>query len=321
MKGLILLLRRFHFVLVLLCWSQAHSLHAENLTRQSEIAKEVERLRDLDGIFAWVLLDAESLHHNTNSPVNRLFELAKGGQPDGMMGVNDLLPYLTNTSPTGLMSYSTRQERPYQVNEVIAEIITRVAGHHFYIASGDNIVLHLRDCASITNANIIGWFHDQIEQWCLRYGNYPVENRKIVDLNDWFHYNRFDSCRWLGKAKSAKGRVPIERRIDYLLNETPLRLDTLMQSEMVVCAKALASIGDQRSADSVKKVCDHLWHNPIHASGRIQELYDAYQAWAKFGNKAQALEELQSYKNKYEAKLEPSMQRELQDRLRDAEGW
>src|SRR5215468_2541357 len=102
MKGLILLLRRFHFVLVLLCWSQAHSLHAENLTRQNEIAKEVERLRNLNGIFAYMLAVADSPRHDTNEPISRLIELAKGGEPSGMWGVYDLLPYLTNASQTRL---------------------------------------------------------------------------------------------------------------------------------------------------------------------------------------------------------------------------
>jgi hypothetical protein len=316
-----LLLRGFHFVLILICWSRAPSLYAENLVRHEEVAKEVERLRNLEGVFPYMLAFAESPHHDTNEPIRRLIELAGAGQPSGMWAVSYLLPYLTNTSPTKLLSLNTRRERFLQVNEVIAQIITRVTGHEFYLASGNTVVLHLTECGSVTDTRMIRRFQDQVEHWVSCYGNYPLEERKIVDLNDWFHYNRFESCRWLGDAKSAKGRVPIERRIDYLLSETPLHLDTLMQSEMVACAEALASIGDQRSADSVKKVCDHLWQHPISASARVQGLYDAYQAWAKFGKKEEALKELQAYRDKYGAELEPSAQQELQDRLKDAEKW
>ena len=53
----------------------------------------------------------------------------------------------------------------------------------------------------------------------------------------------------------------------------------------------------------------------------MQERCDAYQAWARFGNKTQALKDLQSYRDKYAADLETATQQELQDRLKDAEKW
>jgi hypothetical protein len=216
------------------------------------------------------------------------------------------------------------QDRAVRVDRELQRLFNQ-KGHLFLdLCSGDTnsgeyTMLTLGEIASVNDPMVLHWFQFQVEHWTAIHVNKSVLARKIADLNDACHLNRFDAYRWFKDSRSAEGRVPIERRIAFLLDEA--RLNTLSQSEMTACAEALAAIGDWRSVPAAQRVCDHLWKNPIHASGRIEEVSRAYRALSSLGQRERALAELKSYSDKYSETLEPRTGRELAQVLKEAEDW
>jgi hypothetical protein len=304
---------RMHAPKVLLCVLGLFLIAIElpGQDRAVRVDRELQRLFNQTG---HLFLDLCS--GDTNSPFGQL-------QREGLFGVQAMIPYLTNTSPTKLNVREKRggeyTNRSVAVNEVVAHVITRIADHQFYLMSGEYTMLTLGEIASVNDPMVLHWFQFQVEHWTAIHVNKSVLARKIADLNDACHLNRFDAYRWFKDSRSAEGRVPIERRIAFLLDEA--RLNTLSQSEMTACAEALAAIGDWRSVPAAQRVCDHLWKNPIHASGRIEEVSRAYRALSSLGQRERALAELKSYSDKYSETLEPRTGRELAQVLKEAEDW
>lgn len=290
--------------------------------REAIVAREVERLKNWEGD-ATERMQA-SYYETTNSPIKALINVAKCGEPDGIGGIYQLIPYLTNTVATkstvssGPYNFLSGERRPVQLNEYIANIIVRVAGHEFYLASGDEIVLRLGD-SPLKDPVIIGWFQNQIKHWCSININSSLERRKIADVNDWFHYNRFNAYRWLGTSKSTKGRLPLERRVEYLIDADSL--DTMKRSELAACAEALGEIGDRRSVAAVRDACHYIRDYPEYSSFSNYDLFQAYHALATLGEKPAALTELKRYSDEHLRGAEPRTQQEFSDKLKESQSW
>jgi hypothetical protein len=220
-----------------------------------------------------------------------------------------------STDPLNLLSGA---RRPVQLNEYIAYIIVRAANHEFYLASGDDIVLHLGD-SPLKDPVIIGWFQHQIQDWCSININSSLERRKIADVNDWFSYNRFNAYRWLGTSKSTKGRLPLERRVEYLIDADSL--DSMTRSELAACAEALGEIDDRRSVAAVRRACNYIRDYPEYSSFSDDDLFRAYHALATLGEKPAALTELKLYSDEHLSRMEPQAQREFSDRFKESQSW
>lgn len=287
--------------------------------RESLVATEVERLKNWEGD-ATEHFNASYL--NTSSPINVLINLAKAGQQDGIDGINQIIPYLTNrteTKSTVIINphKSSGERRPFLLNEYIAKIIVRAADHDFYVASGDDIVLSLSD--TVKDPVIIGWLQLQIKNWCLINGNSNLERRKIADVNDWSVHNRLDAYRWLGKSKSTKGRLPLERRVDFLVDAGSL--NSLTRSELAVCAEALAEIGDRQSVAAVTRACNYARDYPEYSSFSIRDLFQTYHALALLNERQAAWSELKLYSDKHLNGMETQAQREFKDQFKDSQNW
>ncbi|MDQ6633018.1 MAG: hypothetical protein M3Y82_14885 [Verrucomicrobiota bacterium] len=265
------------------------------------VDREIERLKVLPGECHEIIRYSSE----TNSPVLNLIKLASPDSQNGMTGIRLLIPYLTNTSPTKsfflLHPRRSEEKRPALLNDYIARIIPRAASHQLYINDPEKI----------------SWFQKQIEDWCSQNANSKIQVRKIADLNDWFHSNRFAAYRWFAESKAHEGRLPLERRIDSLLNNGSL--DTLTESEMAACAEALGAIGDKESIPAVERVCDNLRDYPNHSIYLIDKLFIAHQALAKLGEGRKALSALKKYYEKYGKEFEASAQEEFNKKLKEAE--
>jgi hypothetical protein len=117
------------------------------------------------------------------------------------------------------------------VSEYIIFIIQRIADHIFYLPPKLDSPLPT-DIAELQQ--LIGtWWQENRTKSLLE--------RKIEDLNDPMHRNRFSAYEWLGRTKAKEGRKLLEQRIKVPLTG---QVDTLKQSEMAACSESLAQIGD-----------------------------------------------------------------------------
>jgi hypothetical protein len=171
---------------------------------------------------------------------------------------------------------------------------------------------------------------DQINTWWRKNRTRTLLDRKIDDVNDLVHENRFSAYEWLGRTKAEAGRLPLERRIDSLLTG---EVNTLKQSEMAACAENLAKIGSVQSADMVRKVCDHLTYwvsmsfRPIGegraglGSMQLSDLFKAHHALSSLGFKDEALSRLQDLESKFYERMDQSTQQEFLRNLENTRNW
>jgi hypothetical protein len=170
----------------------------------------------------------------------------------------------------------------------------------------------------------------QINAWWRNNRTRTLLDRKIDDVNDPIHENRFSAYEWLGRTKAEAGRLPLERRIDSLLTG---EVNTLKQCEMAACAESLAKVGTVQSADIVRKVCDHLsyWvhmsYRPVgegragRGSMQLSDLFRAYHALSSLGFKDEALSRLQELELKYYGEMDPLTKQEFLRNLENARNW
>ena len=206
-----------------------------------------------------------------------------------------------------------------RLNEYIVFVINRVTDHYFFDPS-----------QPLTEEKDVAELQHRIDAWLVKNKVRSLLERKLEDVHDSHHYNRFAAYAWLGQAKSEQGRLVLEQRIDELLKDG---VDTLKQSEMATCAENLVKIANPKSIASVRRVCDHLsyWvymsYRPIEegragsGSEQIPELFNAYHALAELGYKQEALSRLDELKVKFLKEMESSNQQKFLDYLEDAKKW
>jgi hypothetical protein len=292
---------------------------------KTRVAEQVERIKLISGHSAFGYGELpEPFPPDDSGPVPQLIKY-------GMDVIPDLVPYLADKSLTQAYRFhSSGWTQRARVNEYIILVINRITEHNFYLPP------ELSDAARRLGVIVdpalpkdIEELQGQINAWWRKNRTRTLLDRKIDDVNDPVHENRFAAYEWLGRTKAEAGRLPLERRIDSLLTG---EVNTLKQSEMAACAESLAKIGSVQSAGIVRKVCDHLsyWVNmsfrPIGegragiGSLQLSDLFKAHHALSSLGFKDEALARLQ-LELKYYGQMDQSTQQEFLRHLENARNW
>lgn len=249
-----------------------------------------------------------------NSAVSKLIGL-------GMDAVPYLTTYLTDDSLTQAFVRGRRDrnfKKQIAVNEYVIYVIRKITDYEFYLPLKQNDSSELKKLEQ----QVVSWWRDNHTKTLLE--------RKINEVNDSVHTNRFNAYKWLGREKAKEARIVLEQRIETLLTG---EVNSLKQEEMAECAKSLAKIGDADSIPAVEKVCKHFsyWmyrsYRPSEEgrsatdSGQITRLFKAYRALANLGQKDDALLILKEIENKYLQEMELSTQKEFLKNLTEVEKW
>jgi hypothetical protein len=291
---------------------------------KTEVAQQVERIKLISGPSAFGELPGLFIQDDSG-PVPQLIKC-------GMDAIPDLVPYLADGSFTNAYHYhSSGRTQRARVNEYIILVINRITEHNFYLPAKQHEAARL--AGAVVDPNLpkdMEQLQDQVNKWWNKNRTRPLLDRKIDDVNDPIHDNRFAAYEWLGRAKAEAGRLPLERRIDSLLTG---EVNTLKQSEMAACAESLGKIGNVQSADLVRKVCDHLTYWLGDSFRTIEErrveigylqlsnFFKAYHAWSSLGFKYEALSRLQELELKYYERMDQSTQQEFHRNLDVATNW
>ncbi|EMO44543.1 hypothetical protein LEP1GSC187_0037 [Leptospira santarosai str. ZUN179] len=301
-----------------------HLLLAQQTIQKSEsdlekkVAEEVKKIRELSGE------SESSFFELPGRDTKSILKLEKMG----MAIIPFLLPYLSDTSQTGAVrAHGNGNRRVALVNEYIGYIINRIADHTFYLPgkTGEDDGISLGD-HGLVDMDTIRAFQTLVANWYQKNKDKSFEERKLDDLYDGFHTNRFAACYWLGESKREKYRLPLENKIKELFKGDS---DTLKDSEMVSCATALGKIGNPKSAKILRKVANHLsydysggervlwkYHTP-----NIYELFEVHEVLAKLGHKKEALVRLNELKKDYLEEMDGATQKEFLENLKKAEKW
>lgn len=313
-------------LLMITVLSTTQSAYGTQTDLKMRVAQQVERIKLISGNSEMGYGELPGLFmQDDGTPVSQLIKY-------GMDAIPDLVPYLADKTFTqGYRVHGSGSKERARVNEYIILVINRITEHNFYLPPEQSAAAHLLG-ATVDPAlpKDIEELQGQINAWWRNNRTRALLDRKIDDVNDPIHENRFSAYEWLGRTKAEAGRLPLERRIDSLLTG---EVNTLKQSEMAACAESLAKIGSVQSADIVRKVCDHLSYwvymsfRPVsegragRGSMQILDLFKAYHALSSLGFKDEALSRLQELKLKYYGEMDQSTQQEFLRSLETARKW
>jgi hypothetical protein len=313
-------------LLMVTVFSATQTAYGTQIDLKTRVAQQVERIKLISGNSEHGFGELPGLStQDDGAPVPQLIKY-------GMDAIPDLVPYLTNKSFTqAYRAHSGGWKERARVNEYIILVINRITEHNFYLPSEQSAAARIAG-ATVDPAlpKDFEELQGQINAWWRNNRTRTLLDRKIDDVNDPIHENRFSSYEWLGRTKAEAGRLPLERRIDSLLAG---EVNTLKQSEMAACAESLAKIGSVQSADIVRKVCDHLsyWvhmsYRPVgegragRGSMQLSDLFKAYHALSSLGFKDEALSLLQELELKYYGEMDQSTQQEFLRNLETARNW
>jgi hypothetical protein len=280
---------------------------------EAEVGRQIEQIKKISGTSDG-LFEKLPATNDKESPVSELIGL-------GMDAVPHLAPYLSDDS---LMQAFVRGRRDRNfkkqiaVNEYVIYAIRKITDYEFYLPSKQNDSSELEKL----ERQVVSWWQENHTKTLLE--------RKIEEVNDPVHTNRFNAYKWLGREKAKEARIVLEQRIETLLTG---EVNSLKQEEMAECAKSLAEIGDADSISAVEKVCKHFYYWMYRSyrpseegrsatdSGQITRLFKAYRAFANLGQKDEALSSLKEIENKYLQEMELSTQKEFLKNLTEVEKW
>jgi RNA polymerase sigma factor (sigma-70 family) len=252
------------------------------------------------------------------------------GAPDGpfehlyRMGF-DVLPQLAEALDDDTLtesrnhSYSERK-KVYRVNELVARLIVELASHDF-VLDPDPPAKAVGDPPGIRDLNAnprpAADFKKAVLDWYAANRDRTPAERKIADVNDPWFRNRFDAVEWLAEHKRDAGRRAIEKRVDAILAGSAE--DTLVYSELSLCAEVLGRIGDKASLPQVRAVCQYLTNDDRWATGGAgphpSRHFEAFHGLALLGEKDEALRGLKAvYEVRKDRMPEPEMIPDLLDR-------
>jgi hypothetical protein len=316
----------YRLLLLVTVFSATQTAYGIQTDLKTRVAQQVERIKLISGISQFG--DGglpEPFPPDDNAPLPQLIKY-------GMEAVPHLVPYLADKSFTkACRMHSGGWTQRVRVNEYIILAINRITEHNFYLPQEQS------DAARAIGVSVdpalpkdIEELQDQINAWWHKNRTRTLLDRKIDEVNDPIHENRFAAYEWLGRTKAEAGRLPLERRIESLLTG---EVNTLKQSEMAACAESLGKIGGVQSADIVRKVCDHLSYwvymsfRPVWegrtglGSMQLSDFFKAYHALSSLGFKPEALLRLQELESKYYGQMNQSTQQEFHRNLENARNW
>jgi len=278
-----------------------------------EVGRQIEQIKEISGTSDG-LFEKLPATNDKESPVSELIGL-------GMDAVPHLAPYLSDDSLTQAFVRGRRDrnfKKQIAVNEYVIHAIRKITDYEFYLPSKQNDSSELEKLEQ----QVVSWWQENHTKTLLE--------RKIDEVNDPVHTNRFNAYKWLGREKAKEARIVLEQRIETLLTG---EVNSLKQEEMAECAKSLAEIGDADSILAVEKVCKHFYYWMYRSyrpseegrsgtdSGQIARLFKAYRAFANLGQKDEALSSLKEIENKYLQEMELSTQKEFLKNLTEVEKW
>lgn len=229
-------------------------------------------------------------------PVKELLDL-------GLEAVPFLVPHLSNMTMTkSLRVHGSGAEKKISVNEFVGHVITRSCGHYFYIGSGVMVVERLGD-EPITNPETIALYQEQVRRWHAHFGASTESERKLVDIEDSFHTNRFEAYSFFAENPSPKGRQKVRARIQILSAEP--KYDSMIAVELVLCSVAIAAMGDLSDLDLVKQVWNKEFMSSVSTSNRETNMTLLYQARVKLNDQQQAKKDIDAYNSKYLGRYPP----------------
>jgi hypothetical protein len=263
---------------------------------ESRVNEDIKQIRTTPGGFDVLFWELPP------SAVSDLFNL-------GMDAVPSLLPFLSDQSATELLAHRSHNLKYHAlpVSYFARAIVGKITQHEFVPPKDDD-----QDSVEAYKRDILSWWERNHSKTLLE--------RKLEEVNDPIHTNRFSAYRWLGSNKVKEARLLIECRISELLKGD---VDSLTQEEFAECANSLAEIGDRRSLSEVEKVCDHLsyWIYMTYRSstegrsapdsGQLSPLFMAFGSMAKLGEREKAVTALVQIREKYLSQMEPSTQSEF----------
>lgn len=221
----------------------------------------------------------------------------------GIDAVPFLIPHLSNMVMTkSYRVHGSGRKEQISVNEFVGHVITRSCGHYFYIASGESVSEHLGD-KPLKNPETIALYQEQVKRWHDDYGRWQESERRLVDIGDWFHYNRFNAYEFFAKNPSPKARQRLRARIQTLLTEPGY--NSTIASELVLCSEAIAAMGDVSDLELVKQAWINEFERPMSTSGREDKVRRLYRARVKLGDQRQAKADIESYNSKYSGRFPP----------------
>ena len=313
-------------LLLVTVFSATQTTFGTQVDLKTKVAQQVDRIKLMSGNsqFGYGELP-EPFPPDDSAPVSQLVKY-------GMDTIPDLVPYLADQSFTNAYRrHSGGWTQRVRVNEYIIVVINRITEHNFYLPPEQSDAA--RNAGAVVDPALpkdIEELQDQINTWWRKNRTRTVLDRKIDDVGDPIHENRFSAYEWLGRTKAEAGRLTLERRIDVLLRG---EVNTLKQSEMAACAESLGKIGSVQSADIVRKVCDHLTYwmgmsfRPVEegrtglGSMQLSDLFKAHHCLAVLGFKDEALSRLQVLESKYYGQMDQSTQQEFSRNLKNARNW
>jgi hypothetical protein len=235
-------------------------------------------------------------------------EIPEGGPVKGLLNlgieaVPFLVPHLSNMTMTqSFRVHGSGRKEQISLNEFVGHVITRSCGHYFYIASGESVVEHLGE-KPIKNPETIALYKEQVKRWHDHFGHWNEAERRLVDIDDWFHYNRFNAYEFFAKNPSPKGKKRLRARIQILLTEPGYNSTTA--SELVSCSEAIAALGDTSDLDLVKEAWTNEFERPMSTSGREDNVKRLYRARVKLGDQRQAKADIEAYNSKHSGRFPP----------------
>jgi hypothetical protein len=234
-----------------------------------------------------------------------------------------------------------KQEKVWKVNELVAQLIVRIADRNF-VADREQEPKFPRELRSL---NLLGIrdlnaqpgaaadFRKVVLDWYAANRNRTQADRKIADVSDVWFRNRFDAIIWLGGNRVKGGRAPIAARVDAHYADEKRSPNTTARAEMSHCALALGQIGDKSSLGQVQRVCEDIvyWLDlayqpapPVRWSADSalnEDLFRAYRRLALLGKKDDALKELTRLRDAYGVAMEADTKKDFEKRLTEAKDW
>lgn len=250
-----------------------------------EVAKQVERIKSLKGSssmgFGELPYAPEVNFLPKDNPIKVLIDM-------GMDAVPPLLPHIADNSLTqAYKRHGSGWREQATVSEYIIFVIWRITDHTFAGKYPDK-KLDVED------------YQDQALAWWKKNHSKSLSERKLKEVNDPIHTNRFSAYEYLGKTK--QGRELLEKRIEMILPESN---SSLIRSELTSCAEALGKIGDIESAKSVRKVSEQLsyWIKNHPDTYLFTNKFKVLKVLALLGFKEEAWSGLRELKEKYINKM------------------
>jgi hypothetical protein len=258
--------------------------------------------------------------------------LAADGTPDvpgkltrmGMDAVPFLVEALDDTTMTRTVQppkNADGEEHRYQVNEVVAYVISHICGRTFVLDDEPDPNQRLLSIGLRQRPDLVPRFQKLILSWYKANPVRPEVDVKLADVDDVNFRVRLDAVEWLGTNKVAQAAPAIVKYIDRTLAAMDKTEDSLKEAEICECAAALGRIGDRDTLPAVRKVCRHMFQ---WASGWYMQPYDffsAYHAMAQLGAKDEALKDLRSLYESKKDRMEERTRQDFQKQLELASKW